>query len=89
MEKFELNTLSISVYPNSPWKRYSNDIFMVLKATYKNEFLDHINSVDQCIQITVDEKMADGCMSFLDTLVMPQPDGTLTTIMYRKHTHTD
>ena len=31
----------------------------------------------------------DGSMPFLGTLVTPQEDGTLTTWVYRKPTHTD
>ena len=27
-------------------------------------------------------------MSFIDTLVIPEPDRTLSTTVYRKHTHT-
>ena len=40
-------------------------------------------------QFTTEEAKQDGSMPFLDTLVTPQEDGTLTTKVYRKPTHTD
>ena len=41
------------------------------------------------IQFTTEEQRQDGSMPFLDTLVIPQEDGTLTTRVYRKPTNTD
>ena len=60
-----------------------------MKSAYKNEFFDHINSVDQYTRFPVESTRADGSMPFLDTLVMTQPDGTLATTVYGKPTHTD
>ena len=88
MESFETRALSTSTNSASVWKRYVDDIFVVQNLTHKNEFLEHINSVDPCIQLTVEEAW-HGSMLFLDTLVMPQSDGTLATTEYRKPTHTD
>ena len=39
--------------------------------------------------VTVEHTREDGSLSFLDTLVIPQPDGTLATTVYRKSTHPD
>ena len=66
-----------------------DDTFVVIKLAHKNEFLDHINSVDEGIQFTAENTRADGSMPFLDTLVIPQPNGSLTTTVFRKPTHTD
>ena len=41
------------------------------------------------IQFTTEEQKQDGSMPFLDILVTPQEDGTLTSRVYRKATHTD
>ena len=41
------------------------------------------------IQFTVEDIGEDGFMSFLDTSVIPQPDGTLTSPVDKKPTHTD
>ena len=48
-----------------------------------------INSVDPAIRFTVEDKKEDGSISFLDTIVKPEADGTLFIIVYRKPTHTD
>ena len=56
---------------------------------HKDEFLQHINSIDKGIQFTAENNKADGSMPFLDTLVISQPDGNLMTTVFRKPTHTD
>ena len=61
----------------------------MLQQSQKEEFLQHINSVDPFILFTTEEAKQDGSMPFLDTLVTPQEDGTLTTSVYRKPNHTD
>ena len=70
-------------------KRFVDDIFLVIKSCHKEEFLTHINSIDEGIQFTAENIRADGSMPFLDTLVIPQSDGSLLTTIYRKSTHTD
>ena len=66
-----------------------DDTFVILKQDKKDEFLWHINSVDPAIQLTTEEQRHDASMPFLDILVTPQEEGTLTTKVYRKPTHTD
>ena len=58
--------------------------FMIIKSIHKKDFLTHINSVDKGIQVTVENTKADGIMPFLDTMVTPQTDGSLTTTVFRK-----
>ena len=55
----------------------------------RDRFLEHINSIDPCIQFKVEETRANGSVPFLDTLVIPEPDRSLAKTVYRKHTHTD
>ena len=55
----------------------------------KEDFLQHISSVDPAIQFTVENNKEDGAIPFLDTIVKPEADGNLSTIVYRKPTHTD
>ena len=57
--------------------------------TTKDEFFQHITTLDTSIQFTVEEAGPDGSIPFLDILVTPQSDGTFTTKVYRKPTHTD
>ena len=89
MEAFEDRALSTAVNPPRWWKRFVDDTFVILKKDHKEEFLQHINSVDPFIQFTTEEQKEDGSMPFLDILVTPQEDGTLTSKVYRKPTHTD
>ena len=65
------------------------DTFVVIKAANKQNFLDHINSFDHHIQFTSEDPRPDASMSFLDILVTPGEDGSLSTTVYRKPTHTD
>ena len=89
MEVFEDRALTSAVNPPRWWKGYVDDTFVILKQSHKEEFLQHINSVVPSIQFTTEEYKQDGSMPFLDTLVTPQEDRTLSTRVYRKPTHTD
>ena len=40
----------------------------------KQEFLDHINSVDPAIKFTVEGTQGNGAIPFLDTLITLQAD---------------
>ena len=52
-------------------------------------FLQHINSVDLAIKFTVEDNKENGSIPFLDTIVKPEADSTLSITVYRKPTHTD
>ena len=45
--------------------------------------------MDPHIQFTTEDAKADGSIPFLDTIVMPQPDSALLTLVYRKPRHVD
>ena len=89
MEDFEKK--AINSLPHTPWfwGRFVDDTFTIIKAAHKRNFLDHINSIDEHIQFTSEDSRPDGSMPFLDILIIPNEDGSLSTIVYRKHTHTD
>ena len=65
------------------------DTFTILQSSQKNGFLEHINSIDQHIQFTAEDQRSDGAMPFLDILITPGRDGSLSTSVFRKPTHTD
>ena len=88
MEDFEAKALSTSPHPPSLWKRYVDDPFLVIKSAHKSSYLDHIYSVDQCIQFTGEDSRINGSIPFLDILVICQPKGSLNTTVYKKHTRT-
>ena len=89
MEAFESRALSTSIHPPKLWRRYVDDTCVTQDQSHKEEFLHHINSVDNVIQFTVEEAKEDGSIPFLDTLIIPEQNGTFSIGVYRKPTHTD
>ena len=89
MEYLEQKTLSTAPNPPRFWCRYVDDTFVIDKEVNKQGFLQHINSVDPAIRFTVEDNKEDGSIPFLDTIVKPEADGTLSITVYRKPTHTD
>ena len=65
-----------------------DDTFVIQKEENKQNFLQHITSVDLAIQFTLENKEY-GAIPFLDMIVEPDTDGKLSTTVYRKPTHTD
>ena len=63
--------------------------FVIHKEANKQGFLQCINSVDPGIRFTVEDNKEDGSIPFLDTIVKPEADGTLSKTVYTKPTHTD
>ena len=66
-----------------------DDTFVIHKEANKQSFLQHINSVDPAIRFTVEDNKEDGSIPFLDTIVKPEADGSLSITVYRKPTYTD
>ena len=71
------------------WCRYVDDTFVIHKEANKQGFLQHINSFDPAIKFTVEDNKEDGSIPFLDTIVKPEVDGSLSITVYRKPTQTD
>ena len=53
-----------------------------------DDFLLHLNNQQPSIRFTM-ETEKDNKLAFLDTAVLREPDGRLSTSVYRKPTHTD
>ena len=87
METFEEQ--AIESMPSKPkiWKRYVDDTFTILDRDRVDSFLQHLNSQQPTICFTM-ETENDNKISFLDVSVSREPDGRLTTSVYRKPTHT-
>ena len=66
-----------------------DDTFVIEKEDNKQNFLEHINSVDPAIKFTVEDNKENGAFPCLDTIVKPEADGRLSITVYRKPTHTD
>ena len=90
MEAFEEEALQSCPPECSPsvWKRYVDDTFVIAPLDRTDQLLSHLNSLRPTIRFTV-ELEVDNTIAFLDTLVHRETDGSLTTTVYRKPTHTD
>ena len=66
-----------------------DDTFVIQEEIHKQDFPQHINSVDPAITFTMENNKEDGAIPFLDTNDKPEVDGKLSITAYRKPTHTD
>ena len=89
MEDLEAKAIQSAQNPPSFWRRFVDDTLTIMKSSQIDNFLQHLNSLDQNIQFTKEEARSDGSMPFLDVLITPREDGSLDTTVYRKPTHTD
>ena len=64
MEAFENMAITTALHPPRIWKRYVDDTFVLQQQAHKEEFLQHINTVDPSIQFTVEEAKEDGSIPF-------------------------
>ena len=74
--------------PPSFWKCHVDDTCTALPSYRIDEFLNHLNSVELSIQLTV-EIEPSGRLPFLDVLLGHEEDGSISTTKYRKLTHID
>ena len=88
MESFEEQVITTSSYEPRIWKRHVDDTFTILDRENVDDFLQHLNNQQPSIRFTM-ETEKDNKLAFLDTAVLREPDGRLTTSVYRKPTHTD
>ena len=89
MECFERKALSSAINPWRAWFRVVDDMWVIQKQAHKQEFLDHMNSVDPAIKFTVEGTQENGAIPFLDTLVTPLAENSLSFQVYWKPTHPD
>ena len=64
-----------------------DDICTALKDSEVESFKQHLNSIEPTIKFTKQE--SEDKLPFLDTAITHHEDGTLSTTVYRKKTHTD
>ena len=88
MESFEEQAITTSSHEPRIWKRYVDDTFTILDRENVDDFLQYLNNHQPSIRFTM-ETEKDNKLAFLDTAVLREPDGRLTTSVYRKPTHTD
>ena len=83
MESFEEQAIITSSYEPRIWKHYVDDTFTILDRENVDDFLQQ-SSIRFTMATEKDNKLA-----FLDTAVLRESDGHLTTSVYRKPTHTE
>ena len=88
MISHEQTALTTTTCPPKVWERYVDDVFLIIKKHWLEEFYDHINGLHEQIKFTI-EKEKDSNLAFLDTLVHKNEDKSLSVKVYRKPTHTD
>ena len=77
------------LHPPRHWLRFVDDTFVTQQESHKQLFLDHINNIDLAIKFTVEGNQGNGAIPFLDTLVKPEADNSLSISVYKKPTHTE
>ena len=66
-----------------------DDTSVIQKEVNKQNFLQHIDSVDPAIQFTMENNKEDGVTPFLDTTVKPETDGKLLLYIGNLHIWTN
>ena len=89
MEHFEREALRFASYPPRYWFRFVDDTCIIQQQAHKQLFLDHINSIDPVIKFMVEGNQENGAIPFLDTLIKPEADNSLSITVYCKPTYTD
>ena len=87
MEEFEAKAIRTARNPPSVWLRYVDDTFVKILEYFVNEFMEHLNSIDDNIKFTTEPEM-EGKLPFLDSCTTLNDDGSLDLTVYRKPTHT-
>ena len=88
MMKLEKKALSTFANPPDFWYRYVDDTFTYMLETYIEGFLAHLNNQHPRIKFTIEQE-ENRQIPFLDTLLTVEENGTISTKIYRKKTHTD
>ena len=88
MEEIEDLALEETKTPPKKWHRFVDDIFSIIRKHAITNFHNLLNTIDPHIKFTIEEEK-NGQLSFLDTQVTRNTDGSLTVNVYRKPTHTD
>ena len=89
MKQFERKAVQSASHCPRYWFRFVDETWVIQQKAHKQVFLDHINSIDLAIKFTVEGNQENGAIPFLNTLVTPQADNSLSITVYHKPTHTD
>ncbi|VDM02267.1 unnamed protein product [Schistocephalus solidus] len=84
----ELETRIFQIYKPKFWRRYVDDIFVIIHREAKENFKTDLNSTCPQIQFTMEEE-EDGMLPFLGVQISRQEERTLQTGVFRKATNTE
>ena len=87
MEDLEQRALTIFPNPPSIWVRYVDDVYAIMETEHIESFHQYLNTINSSIQFTK-EIEALGSLAFLDVFLHREADGSFSTNVYRKPTHT-
>ena len=75
--------------PPRHWFLFVDDTFVIQQKAHKQLFLDHTINIHPTIKFTVEGNQENGAIPFLDALVKPEADNSLSISLWRKPTHTE
>ncbi|XP_057305297.1 uncharacterized protein LOC130642226 [Hydractinia symbiolongicarpus] len=87
MQAHETTALTTADHAPRVWKRFVDDVFLIIKRAHLDVFHEHINNLHPNIQFTIEHEK-NGKLPFLDILVS-RNGGNLSVSVYHKPTHTD
>lgn len=88
MEDVEERALTTFIDPPRFWKRYMDDTSCIIDRMRRQEFFNHLNSIEKSIQFTMEEEEHNS-IAFLDVKITRQSDQSFATSIFRKKTHTN
>ena len=89
MAEFEKEALeSFEEVKPRKWNRYVDDVISIMKRSLVGDLLQHLNCRHNNIEFTV-EVEEEGRLPMLDLVLHRMEDGTITTTIFRKPTHTE
>ena len=88
MMKLERSAIESFAHPPEIWFRYVDDTFTSLLEEFIELFLNHLNDQHPRMKFTIEQEQ-NREIPFLDTVVKVEADGSMSTRVYRKKTHTN
>ena len=87
MEDLEQRALTIFPNPPSIWVRYVDAVYTIMETEHIESFHQYLNTINSSIQFTK-EIEASGSLAFLEVFLHREADGSFSTYVYSKPTHT-
>ena len=88
MQSLETTAITTADHPPKVWERHVDYVFSIVKKSYLQALLEHINNLHPQTQFTK-EKENNSTLPFLDTLVQRNHHKAISVKIYRKPTHTN